>query len=559
MGVSSRGIGRDASGSGILWRLTPPHWSSVATGMRGMRWMSLPTARSWAQAMTASSKFGTLRLANPQKLGQLDNRAVTINVSPNGRLIVAGDGGSILMWNPVKLQVEPVVVGHHPRRIYAVGFMSNGHLVTGGSDGALTVWDPDAPGVAVELGHHSQDSAVRGIVVLADDRVVSSGWDGQLRLWNPAKPGSGPRELGSHDGPVAAVAVLQDGRVVSGGTDGRVRVWDTHAATVGDRDANGLDGWPDAITVLPDGRAVTASRYGRIVVWDPATTLGEPVELGRHRYPIFTLATLTDGRLASGGRTWRPLLWDPSTPGVAPVELGPASIDEDDANDYSIEDGCSILALADGRLVTHGGRWVRLWDVDNPSADLVTFGPPGLVLEELPNGHPHPLVQLPDGRVVSAHDDAPLLMWNPSSPQDNPRELGGPSSGVTALATLPDNRLVSADTFGRLQIWDPNAPGTAIEVACLGEDSIDVLAALPDGRIISGSRAGKGRDGEVRVWDCPTERDSPYLRVPLLHRHNAHGGPGAASGDRAPRARPHSLGPSERREGASLAITAYGS
>jgi WD40 repeat protein len=502
----------DRQGRLRVWDPAAPDADPIELGDCERSWQAVDVLADGR--VVSAGHDGAVQLFDPEaggpavELGRYGRRVVTVAGSPDGRVFAGGDGGRILMWNPAEPRAGPVEVGHHGIRVYALGFLPDGRLVSGGRDGLVRMWDPDAPGAPVELGRHSHDSAVLGVAVLGDDRVVSCGFDCRVRVWNLAAPGSSPGELGSHDGPAIAVAMLPDGRVASGGGDGRVRVWDTHASTVGAGDTNRDDAWPDAVALLPDGRAVTAGRRGRIVVWDPATPSGEPVELGHRRASISALALLADGRLASDGADWRPLLWDPADPGFGPVELGPASIDEDDEYEYSIEHSCSLAALPDGRLVSNGGRWLRLWATDDADADLIAFGPGGAVLDEEPTSFPHPVAVLPGGRVVSAHDDGRMLIWDPASPGDDAQELGRLDSVIMALTAIPDGRLVSADGFGRLLIWNPETPGGApAELASLDEDSVDSLAALPDGRVVSGGGT------EVRVWDCSTARETARIAL----------------------------------------------
>jgi hypothetical protein len=121
------------------------------------------------------------------------------------------------------------------------------------------------------------------------------------------------------------------------------------------------------------------------------------------------------------------------------------------------------------------------------------------------------LAALPDGRVVSAENGGPVLVWDPDEPGAGPAELGrhdlaGPPVLVLpAVAVLPDGRVVSGGWPDRVLVWDPDEP--AAGPAELGRHGgvVTAVAVLPDGRVVSA-------DGDrVWLWDAPSGSPSGLL------------------------------------------------
>ena len=438
------------------------------------------------------------------ELGSHGGRVQAVAVLPDGRVVSGGDDGRVRVWDPAGV-ASPVELADHRGIVRAVAALPDGRVVSAGDDRRVLLWDPDTAGApVVELGRHGR--VVRALAVLPDGRVVSGGDDWRVLLWDSRKAGAAPVGLNGHRSSVRAVAALLDGRVVSAGDDRRVLLWDPDTAGAAPVELGGHSCIVRALAVLRDGRVVSGGDDGRIRMWNPAPELvryrwpsgalatGTLAGLARHRGRVRALAVLPDGRLVSGGNDWM-RIWDVTPAHVAPVELG--------SHDGMVR---ALAVLHDGRMVSGGeDRRVRVW---NPS---IATTPPGLNSN---SGRLGAVAVLPDGRVVSGGHDGRVLIWNPVQGEANPIEIGRHSRGVGAVAVLPDGRVVSGGHDGRVLIWNPvQGEANPIEI---GRHSrgVGAVAVLPDGRVVSG-----GHDRRVLIWE-PTPVSQARLALPFeLGRH----------------------------------------
>ncbi len=432
------------------------------------------------------------------ELGSHDGRVRAVAVLSDGRVVSAGDDRRLLVWDPAAI-ASPLELGAHRSIVRAVAALPDGRVVSAGDDRRLLVWDPAAVGTdPLELGRHGRE--VRAVAVLPDGRVVSAGDDWRVLMWNPDAADVAPVRLGGHHGIVRVVAALPDGRVVSGGDDGHLFVWDPAAVGADPIELGGHYGIVRAVAVLPDGRVVSGGDDGRIRVWNPAPeliryrrpngeTAGTLVGFARHSGQVRVLTVLSDGRLVSGGDGWM-RVWEVLTAGrTTAVGLG--------SHDGMVR---AVAVLPDGRVVSGGDdRRVRVWD-PTIGASLTTLGRLG--------GMFLAVAVLPDNRVVSGGDDGRVLIWDPAAVTGRPIEVGRHSRRVGAVAVLPDNRVVSGGDDGRVLVWEPTT-ASAAQLALpfeLGRHSraVGAVAVLPDGRVVSG-----GDDGRVLIWDPAVARTDP--------------------------------------------------
>ena len=439
------------------------------------------------------------------ELGSHDGRVRAMAVLPDGRVVSGGDDGRVLVWDPAAI-ASPLRLGAHRSIVRAVAVLPDGRVVSGGDDRRVLVWDPAAVGTdPLELGRHGRE--VRAVAVLPDGRVVSAGDDWRVLMWNPDAADVAPVRLGGHHGIARALAVLPNGRVVSGGDDGRLFVWDPAAVGSDPIELGGHYGIVRAVAVLPDGRVVSGGDDGRIRVWNPAPELiryrrpngasaGTLVGFARHGGRVRVLTVLSDGRLVSGGDGWM-RMWEVPTAGRATaVGLG--------SHDGMVR---AVAVLPDGRVVSGGDdRRVRVWDptLGDSVTTLGSLG--GMFLT---------VAVLPDGRLVSGGYDGRVLIWDPAAVTGRPIEVGRHSRRVGAVAVLPDGRLVSGGDDGRVLIWEPTT-ASAAQLALpfeVGRHSraAGAVAVLPDGRVVSG-----GDDGRVLIWDPAVARTDPIK----LGRHS---------------------------------------
>ena len=418
------------------------------------------------------------------------------------KLQVQAPLGPIPQWTTHRAsRALSLELGGHGGRVRAVAVLPGGQVVSGGDDGRVRVWvwvwvwDPAAVASPLELvGHHG---IVRAVAALPDGRVVSGGDDRRVLLWDPDAIGAPAVELGHHGREVRTLAVMPDGRVVSGGDDWRVLVWDPHRVGAASIGLNGHRGIVRTVAVLPDGRVVSGGDDRRVLLWDPGTIGAAPVELGGHRCTVRVVAVLPDGRIVSGGDDGRIRIWNPAAESVR--YFWPSGAQARTLIGFARHrDRLRALAvLPDGRLVSGGDDWMRIWDLTPAHMPPVDLG--------CHDGMVRALAVLPEGRVVSGGEDRRVRVWDPSMATTTLVGLGNNSRAVVAVAVLPDGRVVSGGHDQRVLVWDV-APVNQARLALpleLGRHrrSVAAVAVLPDGRVVSG-----GDDGRVLMWHPATAR-----------------------------------------------------
>lgn len=253
-----------------------------------------------------------------------------------------------------------------------------------------------------------------------------------------------PMWLGGHTDVVRCVAVLPDGRAISGGDDDVVKIWNIASEEL----LMTLEGHEDAVrsvAVTPDGRIVSAT--------------------------------------GAEARVWN------SVSGAC-LRV--------------IADDCAPVAVTgDGLLIAHARG--------NPHAlrvrDLNTESAPRDLTWDTESGV-GPIAVTRDGRVVSAHDNGEMRVWDPKTGTCERTLKWDVGTRPSTLATSPDWRLragagadvraACGDQDGRIYVWDLQT-GTLQKEWKTEMGPVSALAFLPDGRLVSA-----GSNLSLYVWDPAT-------------------------------------------------------
>jgi WD40 repeat protein len=220
----------------------------------------------------------------------------SVAVSPDGeRALVAGEDGSVVLWNLVDRRTLPMDEVHGDWAT-TVAYAVDGRLAASGSaDGSVRVWEA-ATGRLV----HRYDvpaGSVWSLAAVPDGRrwLVGDG-EGGVLVWDPSSSET-PDRIEVHDGAVTAVAQLGGRAVASASVDGTVAVCDAGSGAVTWRSAPGLPVWALAVV----GGDVCAGRHTALETWDVLTGHQRwSLETG-HRSPISALAATPDGeRVVTG-------------------------------------------------------------------------------------------------------------------------------------------------------------------------------------------------------------------------------------------------------------------
>ena len=507
-----------------------------------------PRGDAWLRplAQTLPSPDGPLR----QVLRGHGDTVRTVVVSPNGRFVISGSGGSdtsdstrppdqtIRVWNVETGQLERVLEGHRGD-IDALATTPDGTLlISASTDGTLAVWDL-ASGLRQRV-IQVDGGGVLDVALTPNGRgLVSASENGRITLWS-LRWGSEIHTMQGHQSSAQAVAVTPDGKfAVSGSADKTVRVWSLVTGCL-IRTLHGHSETVWSVAVSPDGRQVASGSgfiYGKkkdttVRLWDLATGAMTRVFEG-HRSAVNSVAFSADGgRLLSASadgtlREWccatgeelhsvRAATGHVSTiinaiavlPGSGRVVTGssdltvkvwfltrPAPPDR-----YAHEDAVyHLLFTPDGKHLISGVDDTKIWDVET--------GRQQRLHEDITNLHDMAvtpdgtclLVVQADGSVIVSELDSGTTVLRLPSPD------GYTAPGVRRIAVTADGLRFVVSSAHDLKLRDMY-DGSVI-ASLPGFRDMNCFAVTADGRnILAGSD-----DHRTRLW---TPGESQELTLP---------------------------------------------
>lgn len=119
----------------------------------------------------------SLTVNDPMKTG--------IELTPDGKLIVAGTGNDLYVWEYSSRQLYYPPMKGHSKFITALAISPDGKFIaSGGEDAKIILWD-SRTGKQIGNSLEGHISAIRHIAFSPDSElIVSSGYDGTIRFWS---------------------------------------------------------------------------------------------------------------------------------------------------------------------------------------------------------------------------------------------------------------------------------------------------------------------------------------------------------------------------------------
>ncbi len=311
--------------------------------------------------------------------------------------------------------------------------VSNNMIAAAGQGGTIDQWDAASGGL-----RHSFPLAggpISGLAYSPDGRLLAIADGRTIQILNVHESSiAGTIRRGSQ--PFRGVQFAPDGRRLVTASDHEVCLWDTTTWELL-RAGDGQGWFVSSLAISSDGRwCATAGHGKRVELWDLAADELMPIELGRHRSYIESLAFAPDGwTLLSGGEDGFAYLWDvPGRALLRRLKVHTSAV----ADAVFLPGGRQLASVGwDGTL--------KVWDAETGE----------VALQQGQRGKLHCLALLPDGHTLVAGGDNGLLHAYDTTALPEPLALGGHRGLIRSLAFSPDGRaLQSAGADGTARDWD---------------------------------------------------------------------------------------------------------
>jgi WD40 repeat protein len=365
-------------------------------------------------------------------------------------------------------------------------------LVSGGADNTVKVWDltTRAPIGQPLSGHHAE---VTSVAFTADRRAIVSGSrDGSIRVWDAVKGLPIPAD----QGPLLAIAFDSnpDPRVAgkffaSAGTDGTIKLWRKQPMVLGRPPVPDGSKRVNSIAFDPTdpNLVLSGGKDGIVRLWDVRAP-SQPTELTQPGPPVQSVGFSRDGsRFVAGASDGAIQVWDTqSRQPIRPIRV-----------EYPVS---SVALSPNGRLVVAGSGG------DDSSVQVLSIDTGDPVGKRIAGRQPYAVYSVqfsPSGdRVVSAHADGTIHLWNPQT-SEPAGVMSGDLNPVLSVAFSHNGRwIVSGDAAGKIRVWDAKADGHPPIGAPFDTGSpafITSVAFSPDDSSILSSSF----DGTVHFWPAP--------------------------------------------------------
>jgi WD40 repeat protein len=199
----------------------------------------------------------------------------TAAFSPDGRMLVTGQGDGVVQVWDAQLGREVATLGRHKKEVRGVVFSRDGLcLASASGDGRVKLWDATrldqmqqarltlqarVPGASLNVGFSSDGQ-----------RLATGGEENTVKIWD-VQTGRELHTLRGHSGEVYTLAFSPDAEsrwVASAGEDSSIKIWESHAGKLV-RSFRGHTGLVSSLAFSPDGRRlVSGSRDKTVKVWD---------------------------------------------------------------------------------------------------------------------------------------------------------------------------------------------------------------------------------------------------------------------------------------------------
>ena len=484
--------------------------------------------------LAASDASGVLQVRDWQTGEVLSEKQMPkvideIQYTPNGKALVATQGGQVFVWSTETSELQQTLRGH-VGPIYNVAISSDSQfMATGGIDQKIVVWDLLSGEKQRDLPGHTD--SITGLA-FGPDRIVSVDREGSMRLWRVSsdreilrtKPltstlqqssfnSTGQRLVAKGEGntltfwdatkdavPSSPVVTLDnqwrvfgvtflDNKTIGSAGENGLRIWDVQTGRK--EPLHALQGFCFKLAAHPDGKRVVCidgsnpSGGGGLLFWDwrSGKTVKFPQcleEAGR------AIAISPNGNwLAAGSRNQPLSVWDlrHEINRNTRIDLGPKSAG------YEVK-----FSPCDRYIAVLSNNELRLWSTAfSPNSE-------GRTLARTDTGFCWHIGFSPDGEELALGDDQGNLRIVPTSSEQNDAQLESTwkvsEYPIVAVTYSPDGRfLATAGSDETIRFWEVATQRLVHAVA--NESKTFCIAFSPDGRRLASGNHTK----QIKVWD----------------------------------------------------------
>jgi WD40 repeat protein/serine/threonine protein kinase len=479
----------------------------------------------------------------------LPNPAMTLAVSPDGRLLVAGTSGgqltvlSLLGGSPVPLETwrtsiellwglrfspdgRTLFVGGimaqaverfdltdptHPQRLPDIedssgplAFSPDGRWLVAAKPGVqrLCVWELPTLKIVATNNAALEDSRINRVEFSPDSRVLAAGLiSGRIFLWKIDEPNSEPVTLLGHEGDLRRLAFSRDGHTLASSSysDRTVRIWDAAVRERGKWTFH-LDGAGNDLNFSADSKHLVSVSHTTAM---SASNAPEPIYIVKlwtvdEKQGLLPLTAFTNhtSSLAFSAS------FSPDSSIIA-------------VHDYQElfllrVPTLTIVTQATASLPCYGpgGRWMIYAETEKIRRTDSPFQPATLVAQE--EGQIYALAVSPDGQTLAscaANEDYVIKLRDILTGR-RIGDLPGHQAWVNRLAFSPDGMTLASAGWddGWLGLWDVrHQRKRALLRAHNG--AVFKVAFSPDGSTL----ATCGDDATLRLWNVTQQREIAVL------------------------------------------------
>jgi WD40 repeat protein len=456
-----------------------------------------------------------------EKVGHLSPSEDTPALSPDGSLLLTGDGKSKLVMRDTTTGKTAFEVPHQPAFGTPFAFSADKKIFAmGGHDGLVYVFDLQKGEELNRFKREEDGTENHGYhwpSLSPDGKTLVASTQTSIRIWD-LTTGKLKREF---EGCRGHVAFSSDGDYMAcGDSKGICLIKVDPLREVRRFEAHGQ--FVLSLAFSRDGKKIVSALNHNIALWDVAT--GKRMNpIPGHEGVVYSLAFSPDGKLlASGGDDGKAFIWDPGTAKVRHELKGhyfaTASL--------AFTPNGKALATGDGPTYFSNNyeAQIRLWDVQNGALLQHFYGHLGGVrfLAFSSNGK----------SLLSGGNDARARVWNMS---DTTRlfQIRGGEGRRSGGFTANDEAVVIGNMDGELALWNAKT-GKKIREFSSAEERRTVIHAqvLQDGKLASIESIESWRDRfrdhsvRLRIWDLESGKEERSFSVPEPYSFN--GSPGCA-------------------------------